>query len=54
MNKTIAIELEDYKNRILEAVANEETKLWHGSSQADEGFNNAVERIYELIKYEVK
>lgn len=53
MNKTLKVELEDLKNLIIDKINNEELKLWHGSEREDAGWNNALERIVEIIRYEV-
>lgn len=53
MNKTLAVELEDLKNLIIDKINNEELKLWHGSEREDAGWNNALERAVSIIKFEV-
>lgn len=49
MNKTLAIELEDFKARLISALYDEELALWHGSSMADGGWNNAIFRAVEVV-----
>lgn len=53
MNKTLAIELEDLKNLIIEKLNEEEIGLWHGSSIADAGWNRALDRVREIVRFEV-
>ena len=48
-NKTLAIELEDLKKKIVDALWDEELSLWHGSSSTDEGWNAAIRRAVEVV-----
>ena len=49
-NKTLAVEIEDFKTRIIEALWQEEQRLWHGSGREDAGWNNAITRAVEVVK----
>lgn len=52
-NKTLEMHLEDLKNEILEKLSGEEFGLWHGSTGAEAGWNKALERAREIIRFEV-
>ena len=52
-NKTQAMVIEDLKNDILEKLSGEEFSLWHGSTGAEAGWNKALERAREIIRFEV-
>ena len=48
-NKTLAIELEDLKKKIVDALWDEELSLWSGSASSDEGWNAAIRRSVEVV-----
>lgn len=50
MVKTLAIELEDLKKKIIDAIYEEELNLWHGSALIDEGWNAGIRRAVEVVK----
>lgn len=52
-NKTQAMVIEDLKNEILEKLSGEEFSLWHGSTGAEAGWNKALERAREIVRFEV-
>ena len=49
-NKTLAVEIEDFKTRLIEALWQEEQRLWHGSEREDAGWNNAITRAVEVVR----
>lgn len=53
-NKTLEMHIQDLKNDIIEKLSQEEIGLWHGSPIEDAGWNNALERAREIIRFEVK
>lgn len=52
-NKTMKVLIEDFKEEILDAIADEELNLWHGSTLDEAGWNKALERVREIIKFEL-
>lgn len=49
-NKTRSIEIEDFKKKLIDALYDEELKLWHASEPSEAGFNLGIYRAIEVVK----
>lgn len=49
-NKTLSIEIEDFKKRLISALWDEELSLWHNSDPSDAGWNAMISRAAEIVK----